>query len=284
MASSSGLGTKKKSSSTETKEHSDEDVSYALYIACRNGDLYAVRQHLSRFPNTDPNEHLPNGSTALHVASYYGHTPVVHLILQQCSVNYLTRNQYGLTAYEEAYNMEIREMLRSAQDETVKRQQWPVLLELNNKPQTRTRNSLVELFDLLTATCFTLADAVETHDLNHRKWLIIDAEHVENDEIIRFLKNLSSVHSCLPAIYILAGSSSKDFLLSLNVFSSVQGVFDNKEALVVRWALDSALEHRKIGQQLLDCSDAKRAHISFNESLALYQRLAGIVNSQHIMN
>ena len=55
-------------------------------------------------------------STPLHAASYYGHKEIVQLLLQYgCDRSQI--NGYGLTAYEEAANEEIRQLFKRPPDE-----------------------------------------------------------------------------------------------------------------------------------------------------------------------
>lgn len=81
-----------------------------LYWACRNGDLKAVKKIIASTPYVDINRLEPNGSTALHAASFFGHTDVVELLLHQYGVMRHRRNRHGVTAYEEASTDEIREL------------------------------------------------------------------------------------------------------------------------------------------------------------------------------
>ncbi|CAF4488566.1 unnamed protein product, partial [Didymodactylos carnosus] len=54
----------------------------------------------------------PNGSTALHAASFFGHADIVRLILEKPSASRSIRNKYGLTAAEEAKNVQIQELFQ----------------------------------------------------------------------------------------------------------------------------------------------------------------------------
>ena len=81
-----------------------------FYWACRAGDLESVRELIASKPFSDLNRLEPNGSTALHAASYFGHTDVVRLLLHQRGVVRHRRNRHGVTAYEEAVTNEIRQL------------------------------------------------------------------------------------------------------------------------------------------------------------------------------
>ena len=81
-----------------------------FYWACRNGDLTRVRELIATIPYEDVNRLEPNGSTALHVASYCGHVDIVRLLLHQVGCRRELRNRFGLTAYEEALSDEVRSL------------------------------------------------------------------------------------------------------------------------------------------------------------------------------
>ncbi|CAF0985785.1 unnamed protein product [Adineta ricciae] len=89
-----------------------------FYLACRNGDVEYVRNYLTTLSPTkwNPNEietHI--NSTPLHAASFYGHAEIVKLLLQYGCDRSQT-NSYGLTAYEEAANDEIRQLFNRPSD------------------------------------------------------------------------------------------------------------------------------------------------------------------------
>jgi ankyrin repeat protein len=100
-----------------------------FYLACRNGDVEFVKDYLMKISPTKYNpNHLESSvkSTPLHAASYYGHKEIVQLLIEHGCDRSQT-NGYGLTAYEEAANDEIRQLfkrpmygsdIRRFQDET----------------------------------------------------------------------------------------------------------------------------------------------------------------------
>jgi ankyrin repeat protein len=81
-----------------------------LYWACRAGNVDAVRQSLTTTSFSDLNHLEPNGSTALHSASFFGHADVVRLLLKERGVMRHRKNLHGLTAYDETVNDEIRQL------------------------------------------------------------------------------------------------------------------------------------------------------------------------------
>lgn len=80
-----------------------------FYWACRHGDYQKVKNLMSRLNYEQLSQIEPNGSTALHAATFYGHYKIVQLLLDQgCSRT--TLNRYGHTAYEEAQSEQMRSL------------------------------------------------------------------------------------------------------------------------------------------------------------------------------
>ncbi|CAF3541537.1 unnamed protein product [Rotaria sp. Silwood2] len=93
-----------------------EGDSSKFYFACRNGEIDHVRAMLNdpSSPSIDDlNERQPNGSTALHAATYNGHTDIVKLLLDRDCCR-TTLNRYGKTAYEEASTPEMQQLVARA--------------------------------------------------------------------------------------------------------------------------------------------------------------------------
>jgi hypothetical protein len=63
------------------------------------------------------NQLEPNGSTALHAATYFNHLDIVHLLLHVYNCQRNLRNRYGFTAYEEAQTDEMRQLYYRPSDE-----------------------------------------------------------------------------------------------------------------------------------------------------------------------
>lgn len=90
-----------------------------FYSACRNGDVDYVKECLSNNTDTQCNPNQFESavkSTPLHAASYYGHKEIVQLLLQY-GCDRAQINGYGLTAYEEAADEEIRQLFKRPPDE-----------------------------------------------------------------------------------------------------------------------------------------------------------------------
>ncbi|CAF3480297.1 unnamed protein product [Rotaria sp. Silwood2] len=87
-----------------------------LYWACRAGDLDTVKKIFHSTPFVDINRLEPNGSTALHAASFFGHVDVLRFLLHEKNIVQHKRNRYGMTAYEEAPNDQIRVLFHRPAD------------------------------------------------------------------------------------------------------------------------------------------------------------------------
>ncbi|CAF1387538.1 unnamed protein product [Adineta steineri] len=82
-----------------------------FYWACRNGDIATVEKMLPNLTYEQVNQVEPNGSTALHAASFYNHPDIVRLLLESgCSRTILNYN--GATAFQEAATDEIRTLFK----------------------------------------------------------------------------------------------------------------------------------------------------------------------------
>ena len=82
---------KKKKTSTESSN---------FYLACKNGEMDSVKEHLTKMSKEDIDKLEGNGDTALHVATRSGQKDIVKLLLAaQCSTT--TLNYDGKMAYEE---------------------------------------------------------------------------------------------------------------------------------------------------------------------------------------
>ncbi|CAF3679282.1 unnamed protein product [Rotaria sp. Silwood1] len=71
-----------------------------FYIACRNNDIDTVKSLLETMTPDQINKLEPNGSTALHAASYYGHHEIVKLLLKQGASKSI-KNKYNHIPYDE---------------------------------------------------------------------------------------------------------------------------------------------------------------------------------------
>ncbi|CAF1289792.1 unnamed protein product [Adineta steineri] len=78
-----------------------------FYRACRTGDIKTVEELLSTLSLDEINQFEPNGSTALHCASCYGHAEIVKQLLDKGASRSL-KNKYGKTAADEAATMQIK--------------------------------------------------------------------------------------------------------------------------------------------------------------------------------
>lgn len=72
-----------------------------LYLACRNNDINKVEELIRTLSLDEIDRIEANGSTALHVASYYGHIDVVRLLLER-GASHSIKNAFGHTPQAES--------------------------------------------------------------------------------------------------------------------------------------------------------------------------------------
>jgi hypothetical protein len=81
-----------------------------FYLACRDGNIEKVKKLLPSMSIEQIDQFEPNGSTALHAASYHGHAEIVQILLASGACRSLRNLRYNLTPYEEACNDDIRRL------------------------------------------------------------------------------------------------------------------------------------------------------------------------------
>ena len=89
-------------------------VASDFYFACSNGDYQRVLDYLNdeNGPGIEVlNELQPNGSTALHAATYRNHVEIVRLLLERGCPR-TTLNRFGLFAYQEANTDEMQTLYK----------------------------------------------------------------------------------------------------------------------------------------------------------------------------
>ncbi|CAF4452398.1 unnamed protein product [Rotaria sp. Silwood2] len=81
-----------------------------FYIACRNNDIDTVKSLLETMITDEINKLEPNGSTALHAASYYGHHEIIELLLMHGASRSI-KNKYNYIPYDEGKTDTIKVLL-----------------------------------------------------------------------------------------------------------------------------------------------------------------------------
>ncbi|CAF1190941.1 unnamed protein product [Didymodactylos carnosus] len=80
-----------------------------FYWTCRGGDTERVEEMLKGMTREEISKVEQNGSTALHVACYYGHTKIIKMLLERgCDRSVI--NTYSQTAFSESSCEEVREL------------------------------------------------------------------------------------------------------------------------------------------------------------------------------
>ncbi|CAF1263214.1 unnamed protein product [Rotaria sordida] len=100
----------RRSNHQELLENLRVEEASQFYFACRNGDIDTVKQILPTIPYDQLNQLEPNGSTALHVATYFGHVDIVRLLLHEYGCQRNLQDRHGFTAYEKVQTDEMRQL------------------------------------------------------------------------------------------------------------------------------------------------------------------------------
>jgi hypothetical protein len=82
-----------------------------FYLACRNNDMEKVGTRLPTMSLADINRIEPNGSTALHAATYDGHKEIVKMLLERGASRSI-QNKFCCVPYDEASTPEIKELFK----------------------------------------------------------------------------------------------------------------------------------------------------------------------------
>lgn len=139
-----------------------------FYLACRENKIDLVRSLIKGMRQSEIDRMEPNGSTALHVASYYGHYDIVKLLLEKGASTSI-KNNFELTAMEEAKNRPIRGLFRCRRDDprfsqrSAEAVEWirvgknmddeakairKMLKQYHSKNKKRRREHLIDMIDL----------------------------------------------------------------------------------------------------------------------------------------
>ncbi|CAF1367288.1 unnamed protein product [Rotaria sp. Silwood1] len=125
-----------------------------FYLACRSGDIDMVKRMLTTMKLKEINRLESNGSTALHVAVWYGHLEIVELLLKHgCSTT--TINKYGKTAVEECRDERIRQVLQSSlvicdnnerrNNQVCQLKWWQIYENINNEDKSVLATKIMKL-------------------------------------------------------------------------------------------------------------------------------------------
>ncbi|CAF1055248.1 unnamed protein product [Didymodactylos carnosus] len=87
-----------------------------LYFAYRNNEIDKAKKYLEELSGADINRRESNGSTALHVACYYGNEDIVKLLLQSGASQAIRNTRFDLTVYQEARSHKIRKLFERPDD------------------------------------------------------------------------------------------------------------------------------------------------------------------------
>lgn len=94
---------------SKSKDPSPLNTPTEFYFACRNGNIDKVRDLLPNMSLEEIDKIEPNGSTALHAASYYGHEEIVKLLLERGASRSI-QNRHNCLPYDETGKKEIKKL------------------------------------------------------------------------------------------------------------------------------------------------------------------------------
>jgi hypothetical protein len=92
-----------------TKVKSSPPKCSDFYMACRNNRIEEVKKMLETISQDEKDQLEPNGSTALHAASYHGHADIVRLLLEN-GADRSIQNKFQCLPFDEAATEEIKEL------------------------------------------------------------------------------------------------------------------------------------------------------------------------------
>ncbi|UJR19989.1 hypothetical protein I4U23_023123 [Adineta vaga] len=94
---------------TDSKSTTESKPCSEFYLACRNNNVNRARQLLEDMSLDEIDRIEPNGSTALHVACYYGHREIVDLLLK-AGADRAINNTFNCLPFDEAKDGRIKEL------------------------------------------------------------------------------------------------------------------------------------------------------------------------------
>ncbi|CAF0910637.1 unnamed protein product [Adineta steineri] len=94
---------------TSSSNPSQSSTTSPFYYAYRNGLIDVVREELPNMTLDEIDMVQSNGSTALHAASYYGHTEIVKLLLEKGARRSI-QNSHKCVPYDEAEKEDIKKL------------------------------------------------------------------------------------------------------------------------------------------------------------------------------
>lgn len=94
---------------TDQKSNEQTGKCSEFYEACRTNRIDDVKRMLEELTQDQIDQIEPNGSTALHAASYHGHVAIVRLLLDR-GADRAIQNKFQCLPFDEAANDEIKQL------------------------------------------------------------------------------------------------------------------------------------------------------------------------------
>lgn len=187
----------------------------SFYIACRNNQIKKVTEYLKKMSLDQIDRIEPNGSTALHVASYQGHPDIVQLLLKAGADRSIV-NKYNCVPFDEAKNDQIKRLfLRQPNQNRFATNQGHILWDLINDDAfnhaIQERLSIKSIYDNITGNT-----SVETmFEKIEKNYIGKGLANVEGIQLIqRFFQRATKEFD--PIWIIKAYTAESDFYKILN--------------------------------------------------------------------
>ncbi|CAF3404044.1 unnamed protein product [Rotaria socialis] len=164
-----------------TEAGSPSNVFSDFYLACRQNNFEEAKKLLQDMTLDEVDRIEPNSSTALHSASYHGHSRIVELLLK-AGANRAILNKYRCIPYDEAKNDDIKELfLRIPNSNRLASCtgaiEWELVDEDVMEKAAEERNIIKSLYD----------KALKGNRINKM------FENIENNYVNKGLANISSI-------------------------------------------------------------------------------------------
>ena len=200
--------------SNHSEEVSTNECSQ-FYLACRNNQIRKVKEYLRKMTLDQIDQIEPNGSTALHVASYRGYPLIVELLLK-AGADRSIPNKYNCLPFDEAKNDQIKKLfLRQSNQNRFATNQGHILWDFINEDafnhSIQERMFIKSIYDNITGTTSieTMFEKIEKNYIRQGLNNIQGIEHIQ-----RFFQRATKE---LDPIWIIkAYTAETDFYKVLN--------------------------------------------------------------------
>ena len=198
-----------------TEPVTSSNVCSEFYWACRNNDIKKVERLLKTMTLNEVDKLEPNGSTALHAASYYGHKDIVKLLLK-AGADRAVPNKFNNLPYDEAKNNEIKHLFFRVPNSNrlvsnTGAIDWELISNTVLETATEERSIIKSLYDNTTGVT-SIAKMFEKIEKNYINTELTNFDGIES--IRRFFEKATQEQD--PKWIIKAYTAETDFYKILN--------------------------------------------------------------------